>query len=85
MSFDIEIKPEAQKDLNKLEKKQAQRIISKLEWFAQRPNRSKNVKYVEKYDSLRYRIGNFRIFFEKDNENEILHILTIDKRSQAYR
>ncbi|GEM_PF-921065 len=83
--YDLKWKKKALKKLDKLEKEQKQRIRKKLEWFSQHPNRSKNIKYIEKYDCLRYRIGNFRIYFEKDQNEEIIRILNIDKRPQAYR
>lgn len=85
MSYELRWKKEAVKDLEKLDHEKRQRIVDKLEWFAERPNRKRNVKYIEKYGSFRYRIGDFRIFFQKLDEEEVIEILTIDKRPQAYR
>lgn len=85
MSYSIQWKGEAIKDLNKLQIEEKVRIVDKIEWFAQHPQRKKNVKYIKKYDCLRYRVGDFRVFFVKDDEKETLQILTVEKRSQAYR
>lgn len=85
MSYTIRFEKQAKKDLEDLNKGKKQRIITKLEWFAERPERSKNVKYIDKYNCLRYRIGDFRIFFEKNNNKETISILTIEKRSKAYK
>ncbi len=85
MSYDLEWKKEAVKDLEKLNMEERQRIVDKLEWFAEYPDRKKNVKWIEKYSSFRYRVGDFRIFFLKDDEEETIEILTVEKRSKAYR
>lgn len=85
MSYDLEWKKEAIRDLEKLDTEKRQRIVDKLEWFAEHPDRKRNVKYIEKYDSLRYRVGDFRVFFLKHEEEKLIEILTIDKRPRAYR
>lgn len=85
MSYELKWKKKAVKDLEKLDHEERQRLVVKLEWFAERPDRKRNVKYIEKYGSLRYRVGDFRIFFQKDDDEEVIEILTIDKRPLAYR
>ncbi|MFW5902344.1 MAG: type II toxin-antitoxin system RelE family toxin [archaeon] len=85
MPHTLKFEKRAKKDLEELNHIKRKRIINKLEWFSQHPNRSKNVKYIDKYDCLRYRVGNFRIFFEKNKEDEEIIILKIDKRPKAYR
>lgn len=85
MSYDLEWKKEAIKDLEKLDTEEKERIVDKFEWFAEHPGRKKNVKHIEKYDSLRYRVGDFRIFFLKHDEEKTIEILTVDKRSKAYK
>ncbi|MFP4116170.1 MAG: type II toxin-antitoxin system RelE family toxin [Candidatus Aenigmatarchaeota archaeon] len=85
MSYDLEWKEEAIKDLKKLSTEERERIVDKLEWFTEHPDRKKNVKWIEKYSSLRYRVGDFRIFFLKHDEEEVIEILTIDRRPRAYR
>ena len=47
----------------------------------------KNIKKLKSYipDTWRYRIGKFRIFYTLDQEEEIIYILTIDHRKDAYR
>ncbi|KXB05921.1 hypothetical protein AKJ52_02810 [candidate division MSBL1 archaeon SCGC-AAA382C18] len=65
MNYELKWKKETVKDLEKLDQEKKQRIVDKLEWFAERPDRKRNVKYIEKYGTLRYRIGDFRIFFQK--------------------
>jgi mRNA interferase RelE/StbE len=47
----------------------------------------KNIKKLKGYvpDTWRYRIGKFRIFYTMDQQEEIIYILTIDHRKDAYR
>ena len=47
----------------------------------------KNIKKLKGYvpDTWRYRIGKFRIFYTLDQDEEIIYILTIDHRKDAYR
>jgi len=47
----------------------------------------RNIKKLKGYvpDTWRYRIGKFRIFYTIDQEEEIIYILTIDHRRDAYR
>ena len=47
----------------------------------------KNIKKLKGYvpDTWRYRIGKFRIFYTLDQEKDIIYILTIDHRKDAYR
>lgn len=85
MSYQIEWKKGAVKDLEKLDLENKERILDKIEWFAEKPNRKRNIKYIQKYDCLRYRIGDFRIFFLKDDESEVIEILAVEKRPKAYR
>ena len=47
----------------------------------------KNIKKLRDYspDTWRYRLGKFRLFYTVDHEEEIIYILTIDFRKDAYR
>lgn len=85
MSFDLKWKKEAIKDLEKIEIEEKERIVEKVEWFSQYPDRKKNIKFIDKFGCHRYRIGGFRVFFRKDNEAELIEILAIEKRDKAYR
>jgi len=47
----------------------------------------RTIKTLKEYvpDAWRYCIGKFRIFYTIDQEKEIIYILTIDHREDAYR
>jgi mRNA interferase RelE/StbE len=46
-----------------------------------------NIKKLQGYDpdTWRYRIGKFRLFYIIDQEEQIISILTIDDRKDAYK
>ena len=46
-----------------------------------------NIKKLQGYtpDTWRCRIGKFRVFYIIDQEDQILYILTVDDRKNAYR
>ncbi len=46
-----------------------------------------NIKKLRGYhpDTWRYRIGRFRMFYSVDLDDEVIYILTIDQRKDAYR
>ena len=53
----------------------------------QEPHFGPNIKRLQGYDPLtwRYRIGDYRIFYQIDEAEKIVCILTIDDRKEAYR
>lgn len=46
-----------------------------------------NIKKLRGYDpdTWRYRIGRFRVFYQVDLDDNVIYILTIDQRKDAYR
>jgi len=46
-----------------------------------------NIKKLQGYtpDTWRYRIGKFRLFYIVDQEEQVVYILTIDDRKDAYK
>lgn len=82
---------EFQKKINKLDA-QSQAIISKkLHAYAypqlkQEPFFGKNIKKLKGYNpnTWRYRIGKFRLFYHIDYEENIVYMLTVDNRKDAY-
>ena len=53
----------------------------------QEPFWGNNIKKLQGYepDTWRYRIGKFRLFYIIDQEDQIIYILTIDDRKDAYK
>ena len=52
----------------------------------QNPYFGKNIKKLATYkpDTWRYRIGSYRFFYEIDNPNKIVYMISVDNRQNAY-
>ncbi len=82
MPFELVWTEHAKKDLNKLETVWAKRIFEKVVWANEN-----NVLFLEKMQAsslVKYRVGSYRVFFERGSENT-LFVLTILHRSKAYQ
>ncbi len=78
-------------DLENIQKNIRQKIYSKIQQYVYsqlglNPFYGKNIKKLVNFKPLtwRYRIGNYRIFYEIDDKEKIVYILTIDIRYKAY-
>ena len=79
----------AERDLLKVNKKDAGKIVRKIEIFSKLENPFSKAKKLKGFytDTYRFRIGDFRAIFRVDAKNEILTILIILKianRKDAY-
>ena len=52
----------------------------------QNPYFGKNIKKLKNYqpDAWRYRVGDFRFFYEIDERKKIVYMITVDNRKDAY-
>ena len=80
------------KRLKKLVSRDAAFLRSKLDSFVYPQLRAEpfwgnNIKKIQGYtpETWRYRIGKFRVFYIIDQEDQILYILSVDDRKNAYR
>ncbi|MFH1721827.1 MAG: type II toxin-antitoxin system RelE/ParE family toxin [Candidatus Altiarchaeota archaeon] len=83
MTFQIEIKPEAIKDLQRLDRKIIKQIKEKLEQI--KPNPARHLKWINRYNVFCLRVGDHRIFIDLDANKKLISILTIRHRNKAYR
>ena len=81
MGYQIKWKPSPFKYLNKLEKKDKERIFDKLDEVEKDPFR-----YLEHFegDYYKLRIGDFRLLIDVIFEGGILMIEVLDKRGRIY-
>jgi len=70
---------------------QQTRIISKLRQYIypqlrDNPYFGKNIKKLVNYkpETWRYRIGNYRFFYEIDDRNKIIYMIAADNRQKVY-
>lgn len=81
MRYEIEFKPKAIKDLEKLSDDLQNRIINKIELM--QDNLQGDIKKLTNFTpEYRLRVGDYRILFEI--ENQIILIYRIKHRSKAY-
>ncbi len=70
--------------LDKITEADAERIINKVEQYANDPNTLKNqVKKLKGLPYYRLRVGNYRVVF--DENGIILNIIKIDNRGNVYK
>lgn len=80
-----------QKDLKQDFRGQQEQIKRKLESYAypqlrQNPYFGKNIKKLKNYkpETWRYRIGNYRFFYEINNGEKTIFMIAADNRQSAY-
>ena len=78
-------------DLSKDFQGQQKRIVKKLQEYVypqlrQQPYFGPNIKKLKNYhpDTWRYRIGDYRFFYEIDEKKRLVIILAAENRSEAY-
>lgn len=76
------------RDLKKIDKKIAQRIIKKIDFFSEQTNAGSFAKKLKGFedDKYRFRVGDYRVIFKIDVNGEIriLLILNIKHRKDVY-
>lgn len=85
--FTVHISEDADKFLEKLDCKTAERIISRLKRLGENPFPSDS-KFItrEGTDRIhRFRIGDYRALYKVKNEDQIVLISKIDKRPKVYQ
>jgi len=83
MNYTVALKPRAIKDLRRIQKQDASRIADSLERLTD--NLFGDVKRLTNFTpEYRLRVGQYRVLFEVENENEIV-VYRIVHRREAYR
>ncbi|MEW6668400.1 MAG: type II toxin-antitoxin system RelE/ParE family toxin [Thermodesulfobacteriota bacterium] len=89
MSWRIEIKPSAEKQYLKLDKKTRGRIKEALRDLegVHDPLRHPNFRALvgKLHGDFRLRVGNWRILFTPDKEQEVLYVYAVIQRGGAYK
>jgi len=79
------------KDLDEIVKNLKEKIYDKIQNYTYpqlkiNPFYGKNIKKLINYNppTWRYRIGDYRLFYEIDQKEKIIYIIAIEIRSKAY-
>lgn len=80
-----------QKDTDKLNRRAHEKFYNKLVDYVYpqikiNPYYGKNIKKLKDWnpEAWRYRIGNYRLFYEIDEKEKIIFIITLELRKNAY-
>lgn len=79
-------------DLKENVKAHNEKIVKKLKDYIysqlkQNPYYGKNIKKLKNYnpETWRYRLGDYRLFYEIDEEQKIIFMITADMRKDIYK
>ena len=83
--FNVEYSRQAEKFLKQADKILAQRLLQKMEELQEKPI-IHDTKVIQGYREKLYRVrvGDYRILYEIDYQNNLIGVLKIDKRSKVY-
>jgi mRNA interferase RelE/StbE len=85
MTWRVELTPSAQRDLRRLDPPIAKRILEALSRFATTGRGNIQRITAEFPDQWRLRVGDWRVRFRRDYEHQIIIVLQIRPRGEAYR
>ncbi len=87
MAWTLEFDDDALKALNKLDKKWQIKILNSLEDIVKLKNPRLRGKALvgDKRGLWRYRVGDYRIICDFENERLVILVLTVAHRSKVYR
>jgi mRNA interferase RelE/StbE len=83
MRYEVELKPRARKDLRRLSKSDAARVVGALEKLED--NLAGDVKRLTSFaPEFRLRVGDYRVLFEIDQNNRVV-VYRVRHRRESYR
>ncbi len=86
MRYEVRLSDRAAKDLDRLNRKTQQRLLSRLEQIAEAPRDPRFSSTLSHKGGLRKsRVGGWRIILSLDDENRIVYVVTIERRGQVYQ
>ena len=84
--YELTIKRQAIKALQNMPRQNAQRIRRELDKLAAQPNRRDvDVASLTGRPGFRLRVGDWRIIFTRDDKAQVIDVLRIVPRGQAYK
>lgn len=86
MPYKIELLPEAEDNLDRLDPLLAARILEKLEWFIANIDQLAPEPLVGRYQGLhRLRVGSYRVIYGMDYRRQVVIVHAARHRREAYR
>ncbi len=85
MKYELFIEGRAEKDLKKLDTSLFKLIITEIKNLADNPHPHNSKKITGSKNDWRIRIGDYRVLYEIDNKDQIIKIMRVKHRREAYR
>jgi mRNA interferase RelE/StbE len=85
MSYNVVISKSVQKQIDDLPNDIVERVIEKIQNFASEPRPDGVVKLKGSDNEYRIRVGDYRVRYEIDDENQLVQILQCKHRKDVYR
>lgn len=87
MAYNVYFTDVALRNLQRCSQKNKDMIFKGIEQLAEDPLNKSNVKKLVNFDTAAYRlrVGNYRILFDREDTLEIIDIIDVLQRKQAYR
>ncbi len=83
--YEVQFTDIALKNLKRYPKKDQNFILTNIEKLAEDPFSKTNVKKLINFDiSYRLRVGNYRVFFEREDVLKIIDVVDILPRKKSY-
>ncbi|PIU83533.1 MAG: type II toxin-antitoxin system mRNA interferase toxin, RelE/StbE family [Elusimicrobia bacterium CG06_land_8_20_14_3_00_38_11] len=84
--YEVAYQPEADEDLEKLDKSTRERIIKKIHWLAKYIENIRPEMLGGNYRGVyKLRIGNWRVIYGINHAQKMITVFTIGHRSEIYK
>ena len=83
--YETFIERRAEKDLRRLTAEIFQRVIAAIEALADDPRPEGCKKLTGSDNDWRIRIGDYRVLYEVDDESQVVRVMRVRHRREAYR
>ncbi len=83
MTYEVEIKPKALKQLHKLPKGITIRILKKVNYIKDTPQSF--MKKLESEDIWSLRVGDYRVFIDIDESKKLMEVIKVGHRKDVYQ
>ena len=83
--YEILLEHRAEKDLRRLTAEIFRRVIAAIEALADDPRPEGCRKLIGSDNYWRIRVGDYRVLYEIDDENQVVRVMRVRHRREAYR
>ena len=83
--YEVEFKPRAAHDLERLDRAVASRVLSRIRWLAANFDSINTESLAGRFEGLlKFRVGDYRVIYSADREKKVLRIELVGHRREIY-